>query len=84
MINSSAYKVSPRTAIVGTATDNPAYAARMQAAIASGSIDTCKAEAAAIKAEIEAQSQQQAQLDAYYQALQQQQLQEQQQAQPTP
>ena len=88
VINSSAYKVSPRTAIVGTATDNPAYAARMQAAIASGSIDTCKAEAAAIKAEIDAasqaQAQQQAQLDAYYQALQQQQLLEQQQAQPNP
>ena len=88
VINSSAYKVSPRTAVVGTGTDNPAYAARMQAAIASGSIDTCKAEAAAIKAEIDAasqaQAQQQAELDAYYQALQQQQLQEQQQAQPTP
>lgn len=80
VINSSTYKVSPRTAIVGTNTDNPAYAARMQAAIASGSIDACKAEAAAIKAEIDAAAQQQAQLDAYYQALQQQQL-EQQQAQ---
>lgn len=88
VINSSTYKVSPRTAVVGTGTDNPAYAARMQAAIASGSIDTCKAEAAAIKAEIDAaaqaQAQQQAELDAYYQALQQQQLLEQQQAQPNP
>lgn len=77
VINSSTYKVSPRTAVVGINTDNPAHAARMQAAIASGSIDTCKAEAAAIKAELEAAAQQQAQLDAYYQALQQQQLQEQ-------
>ena len=73
VINKSAYKVSPRTATVGTNTDNPAYAARMEAAIASGSIDTCKAEAAAINAEIAAAQQQAADLEAYYQALQQQQ-----------
>lgn len=84
VINKSTYKVSPRTAIVGTGTDNPVHAARMQAAIASGSIDTCKAEAAAIKAELAAAAQQQADLEAYYQALQQQQqaqLEAQQQAQ---
>jgi len=85
VINKSTYKVSPRTATVGTSTDNPVHAARMQAAIASGSIDTCKAEAAAIKAEIAAAAQQQADLEAYYQALQQQQqaqLEAQQQAEP--
>lgn len=80
VINKSAYKVSPRTATVGTNTDNPVHAARMEAAIASGSIDTCKAEAAAISAENAAAAQQQADLDAYYQALQQQQLEAQQQA----
>jgi len=77
VINKSSYKVSPRSAVVGVNTDNPAYAARMEAAIASGSIDTCKAEAAAIKAEMEAVAQQQADLEAYYQALLQQQLAEQ-------
>ena len=54
------------------------YAQRINAAVASGSIDTCKAEAAAIKAEMAAAAQQQADLEAYYQALQQQQLLEQQ------
>ena len=78
VINSSSYKVSPRTAVVGINTDNPAYAARMQAAIASGSIETCKAEAAAINAEIAAIAQQQADLEAYNQALIQQQLEQQQ------
>lgn len=73
IINKSTYKVSPRTAIVGTATDNPEHAARIQAAIATGSIDACKAEAAAIKAELAAAAEQQAQLAAYYQALLQQQ-----------
>ncbi|MDE6219161.1 MAG: VanW family protein [Lachnospiraceae bacterium] len=90
VINKSSYKVSPRSAVVGVATDNPAYAERMNAAVASGSIDTCKAEAAAIKAEMEAgpsqpatmteeeiAAAQQAALDAYYQALQQQQLEQQ-------
>ena len=78
VINKSSYKVSPRSAVVGVNTDNPAYAERMNAAIASGSIDVCKAEATAIKAEMAAAAQQQAELDAYYQALQQQQLLEQQ------
>ncbi len=73
VINKSTYKVSPRTATVGVNTDNPVHAARIQAAIASGSIDTCKAEAAAIQAEVAAAAQQQADLEAYYQALQQQQ-----------
>ena len=78
VINSSTYKVSPRTAVVGVNTDNPVYAARIQAAVASGSIDVCKAEAAAIKAEMAAAAEQQAALDAYNQALLQQQLQQQQ------
>lgn len=91
VVNKSSYKVSPRSATVGVNTDNPDYAARINAAVASGSIDTCKAEAAAIKAEMSAAAQQpvmteeeiaaaqqQAALDAYYQALQQQQLLEQQ------
>lgn len=95
VINKSSYKVSPRSATVGVNTDNPNYAARINAAVASGSIDTCKAEAAAIKAEMAAAAQQQAAmtdeeraaaeqqaaLDAYYQALMQQQLLEQQQQQ---
>lgn len=80
VINKSAYKVSPRTAVVGINTDNPEHSARMQAAIASGSIDACKAEAAAIKAELAAAAQQQADLAAYYEALQQQELAAQQQA----
>lgn len=78
VINKSTYKVSPRAAVVGVNTDNPAYAARINAAVASGSIDKCKAEAAAIKAEMAAAAQQQADMDAYMQALQQQQLLEQQ------
>lgn len=78
VINKSSYKVSPRSAVVGVNTDNPVYAQRINAAVASGSIDTCKAEASAIKAEMAAAAQQQADLEAYYQALQQQQLLEQQ------
>jgi vancomycin resistance protein YoaR len=76
VINKSTYKVSPRSATVGIASDNATYVARMQAAIATGSIDTCKAEAAAIKAEQAAATeaaQQQADLEAYYNALAQQQ-----------
>ncbi len=80
VINKSTYKVSPRSATVGTATDNPAYASRIQAAIATGSIDHVKAEAAAIQAEqaaVAAQqqaiAQQQAELEAYYKALAEQQ-----------
>jgi len=59
VINTSSYKVSPRSATVGVNTDNPDYAARINAAVASGSIDTCKAEAAAIKAEMSAPAVQQ-------------------------
>ncbi len=95
VINKSSYKVSPRSATVGVNTDNPNYAARINAAVASGSIDTCKAEAAAIKAEMAAAAQQQAAmteeeraaaeqqaaLDAYYEALQQQLLEQQAQQQ---
>lgn len=83
VINSSSYKMSPRSATVGTATDNPVYASRIQAAIATGSIDHVKAEAAAIKAEMAAAAaaveqqkvleQQQAQMEAFVQAQQQQQ-----------
>lgn len=68
VINSSSYQASPRTATVGVNTDNPAYASRIQAAIASGSIDNCKAEAAAIKADMAAAAQQQADLAAQQQA----------------
>ena len=42
-INSSNYLPTPKTATVGTATDNPAALAMVQAAIASGSIDTVRA-----------------------------------------
>lgn len=83
VINTSSYKMTPRTATVGVKTDNAVYASRIQAAIASGSIDTVKAEAAAIKAEMtaaaamtpeqQAAAQQQAALEAYYKALQEQQ-----------
>lgn len=83
-INKSSYKMTPRTATVGVATDNEAYANRMQSAIATGSINTVKAEAAAIKAEIAAAAamtpeeqaawEQQKALELYYQALQQQAL----------
>lgn len=76
VINKSTYKVSPRSATVGTATDNADYAARIQAAIATGSIDRIKAEAAAIQAERaaiaeqqKAIAEQQAALEAYYKAL---------------
>lgn len=90
VINSSNYKMTPRTATVGTKTDNAAYSARIQSAISSGSIDTVKAEAGAIKAEIaaaanmtpeqQAQAQQQAALEAYYKALAEQQAAQQQAA----
>lgn len=53
-VNNSSYSMSPRTAVVGTNTDNPDYNARIQAAIASGSIDNCKAVANQILAEINA------------------------------
>lgn len=53
-VNNSSYSMSPRTAVVGTNTDNPDFSARIQAAIASGSIDNCKAVAGQILAEINA------------------------------
>jgi vancomycin resistance protein YoaR len=71
VINKSTYKASPRSATVGIASDNATYVARMQAAIASGSIDTCKAEAAAIKAEVAAATQQQTEAEAQQAALEQ-------------
>lgn len=48
-INSSNYAASPRTAIVGVGTSNPDYYNAMMAAVASGSVDQCKAMAAHIK-----------------------------------
>ena len=94
VINTSNYKMTPRTATVGTKTDNAVYANRIQVAIASGSIDTVKAEAAAIRAEVaaaanmtpeeQAAAQQQAALEAYYKALQEQQAAAQQQNTTTP
>lgn len=41
-LNKSNYQASPRTATVGTATDNPAALAALQTAIATGSIDYVK------------------------------------------
>ena len=42
-VNKSTYLPTPKTATVGTATDNPAAAAMIQSAMASGSIDAVKA-----------------------------------------
>ena len=63
-INKSTYQPTPKTATVGTATDNPTALAMIQAAIASGSIDTVKstiseinAQAAALQAQADAQAQ---------------------------
>lgn len=49
-VNKSTYAAVPRTAAVGTATADPAAKAAIQAAIATGSIDQCRATAASIKA----------------------------------
>ncbi len=49
-VNSSSYTAVPRTATVGTATNDPVAAAQIQAAIATGSIDQVKAVAKAIVA----------------------------------
>ncbi len=49
-INDSRYTATPRTAAVGTATANPLAAQAINAAIATGSIDQCRATAAAINA----------------------------------
>ena len=58
-VNSSSYAAVPRTATVGTATADPAAAAQIQAAIATGSIDQVKATAGAILAQQAAAQQQQ-------------------------
>lgn len=71
VINKSTYSASPRTATVGVATSDAVYAARIQAAIATGSIDTVKAEVAAIKAEEMQAAQQQAAIQAILEAQQQ-------------
>lgn len=49
VVNESNYKMVPRTATVGTATDNPANLSLINSAIASGSIDNCKSTAAALR-----------------------------------
>ena len=49
-VNSSTYKMTPRTATVGTASADPAAVAAINAAIATGSIDHVKAVAGAIVA----------------------------------
>ena len=41
-VNKSTYQAVPKTASVGTAADNPAFTQMINAAIASGSIATCK------------------------------------------
>ena len=53
-VNKSTYLPTPRTATVGTATDNPAALAMVQAAIASGSIDTVKATVGELNSDAEA------------------------------
>ncbi len=57
VMNRSTYKVSPRSAIVGTASSNADHTNRIKAAIASGKIDTVRAEINAINAEIVAAQQ---------------------------
>ena len=47
-VNSSSYQMTPRTATVGTATDNPNAYNELQAAIATGSIDHVKSVAQAL------------------------------------
>lgn len=51
VINNSRYSPSPKTVSVGIATDNPDYANRMSAALATGDLGTCQATAAQIQAE---------------------------------
>ena len=48
-VNSSNYKMVPRTATVGVATDNPSAYTAIQQAIATGSIDHVKSVANALK-----------------------------------
>ncbi len=52
VINKSTYKMTPRTATVGTSTTNSEYLARLNEAIATGSINTVKAVANQISVEI--------------------------------
>lgn len=54
VINKSTYKMSPRTAVVGIATNNADYLQRIKAAIATGSINEVKAMANQISAELKA------------------------------
>ena len=54
LVNSSNYTATPRTAIVGIGSSDPSQTARMQEAIASGSIDVCKVVAGQIVAEFTA------------------------------
>ena len=49
-INKSTYRAVPKTASVGTATDNPMVAQVLKNAIDTGSIDACKAAAAQVSA----------------------------------
>lgn len=72
VINRSTYKVSPRSAVVGTASSNAEHTNRIKAAIASGKIDTVRAEINAINAEIVAAQQAALQQQAAQQAAQQQ------------
>ena len=51
-INKSTYRAVPKTASVGTATDNPMMAEVLKNAIATGSIEACKAAAAQVSAGI--------------------------------
>lgn len=53
-VNSSTYQMSPRTAVVGTATADPNVSAQINAAIATSSIDQVKATIANIQAAQEA------------------------------
>lgn len=50
-VNSSTYKMVPRSATVGTATDNPAAYEQIMAAINSGSVDQVKAVIASLTAQ---------------------------------
>lgn len=50
MVNSSTYKMAPRSATVGVATADPNAYNEIMAAIATGSIDHVKGVAAALKA----------------------------------
>ena len=53
-VNKSTYLPTPRTATVGTATDNPTAQAMIQSAIATGSIDNVKATIGELNAAAEA------------------------------